>query len=163
MATEIERKFLVVSDAWRSGAGPGRKYRQAYLCDDGRCAVRLRISGAKAKLSLKARKAETGPAIVSHEFEYDIPLVDAEEMLRELTAGSVIVKTRYEVRHAGLTWEIDVFEGENAPLVLAEVELANAEQDPPLPPWVGREVSNDERYLNAALARRPYSTWAAAT
>ncbi len=160
MATEIERKFLVRNDSWRDAADRGTRYRQGYLCRDERCSLRVRVSGTSAKLAIKARRDDSGGAISRFEYEYDIDPADAEEMLRELARDSVVAKTRYEVKHCGLIWEIDVFEGNNAPLVLAEVELVSPKQKVDLPQWAGREVSDDERYFNAYLSRRPYSTWA---
>ncbi len=159
MATEIERKFLVTDDRWREAAGAGKAYRQGYLCRDGRVSLRVRISGTEAKLAIKARKEAKAGAISRYEYEYAIDASEAEEMLRDLATGSVVAKTRYEVEHAGLVWEIDVFEGENAPLILAEVELDAPDQALTLPGWAGREVSDDGRYFNAYLAEHPYSTW----
>jgi CYTH domain-containing protein len=161
MATEIERKFLVKDDGWRAGAGDGTRYRQGYICRDDRSSLRVRVSGDSARIAIKARKEEAGGAVARYEYEYDIERDDAVEMLDELATGSVIEKTRYKVDHAGLTWEIDVFEGDNAPLVLAEVELESADQQVDLPPWIGAEVTTDKRYFNVHLADHPYSTWEA--
>jgi adenylate cyclase len=159
MATEIERKFLVTDDRWRAAAGAGKAYRQGYLCRDGRVSLRVRIAGTEAKLAIKARKEAQAGAISRYEYEYAIGAGEAEEMLRDLVTGGVIAKTRYEVEHAGLVWEIDVFEEDNAPLILAEVELDSPDQALTLPAWAGREVSEDGRYFNAYLAEHPYSSW----
>jgi adenylate cyclase len=155
MGMEIERKFLLSSDAWRAGA-KGTRYRQGYLRSsaDG-CTVRVRSSGRQAFLTLKGRSSGAARA----EFEYEIPLADAEEILDTLCGGPLIEKTRYCVEFGGLTWEIDEFHGDNAGLVLAEVELEREDQQVSLPPWVGREVTGDGRYYNASLVRNPYRKW----
>jgi adenylate cyclase len=150
---EIERKFLVASDGWRDGT-PGVPMRQGYLSEGSRTSVRVRIAATQAWLTIKGR-AELG---VRPEFEYAIPLAEAEAMLT-LCAGEIIEKERHCVLHAGHTWEIDVFAGVNQPLITAEVELGAADEAVTLPPWVGREVSDESRYLNAELARAPYSAW----
>ena len=156
MAKEIERKFLVTGDAWRSGV-TGVPYRQGYLGAgaDARCTVRARIAGERAFLTVKGRAAGGS----RDEYEYPIPVADAEEMLERLCPGGLIEKFRYRVPFAGHTWEVDEFSGENAPLVVAEVELVRIDAEVTLPSWVGREVTYDPRYTNAALARFPYSRW----
>ena len=157
MATEIERKFLVAGDAWRAAAGPGIAYRQGYLSAgaDAGCTVRVRIGGERAYLTVKG--PATGPA--RDEYEYPIPVADAAEILERLCAGGTVEKVRHRVPFAGRTWEVDVFTGENAPLVVAEVEIESTDAAVALPPWVGAEVTDDPRYTNAALARLPYSRW----
>jgi CYTH domain-containing protein len=156
MAREIERKFLVAEDGWRKGAR-GVRYRQGYLSagEGARCTVRVRIAAERAFLTIK------GPAAgaARDEYEYQIPVADAEEMLSRLAAGGTVEKTRHRVPHAGRVWEVDEFAGDNAPLVLAEVELERVDDPVELPPWVGREVTEDGRYTNAALALHPYSRW----
>ena len=156
MAKEIERKFLVDGDGWRPGA-VGVPYRQGYLSAgaDARCTVRARVAGERAWLTIKGRPS----AGSRDEYEYPIPVADAEEILERLCVGDRIEKTRYRVAHAGRTWEVDEFGGENAPLVVAEVELESIDAEVSLPPWVGLEVTYDPRYTNAALARQPYSRW----
>jgi len=153
---EVERKFLVVGDAWRAGAR-GVSYRQGYLSagEDARCTVRVRIAGDRAFLTIK------GPAArgARDEYEYSIPAPDAEELLARYCAGGRVEKIRHVVLHAGHAWEVDEFTGENAPLVIAEVELDRIDQVVQLPAWVGLEVTDDPRYTNAALAREPYSRW----
>lgn len=154
MGTEIERKFLVVGDAWRQGAS-GTDYRQGYLCTTPERTVRVRVAGDKGYLTIKgARKG-----VSRLEFEYAIPLADAQAMLDSMCVRPLIEKTRYRVAHEGLEWEVDEFAGENAGLVVAEVELEREDQEVPLPAWVGKEVSTDDRYANANLAERPFSTW----
>ena len=156
MAKEIERKFLVTGDGWRPGA-LGIPYRQGYLSAgaDAVCTVRARIAGEHAWLTVKGRSSEGA----RDEYEYPIPLADAEEMLERLCIGDRIKKIRYRVPHAGHIWEVDEFAGENAPLVVAEVELDRIDAEVALPSWVGLEVTYDPRYTNAALARHPYSHW----
>ena len=157
MAREIERKFLVAGDGWRAAASPGIRYRQGYLSAgaDAGCTVRVRIGGERAYLTVK------GPAAgaARDEYEYPIPVADAAEMLERLSAGGVVEKVRHRVPFAGRTWEVDVFAGENAPLVVAEVEIESVDAAVKLPPWLGAEVTDDPRYTNAALARSPFSRW----
>jgi adenylate cyclase len=154
MAQEIERKFLVGSNAWRSGAR-GLRVRQGYLSSVRERTVRVRVSGDQATLTIK------GPpeGLTRPEFEYPIPLADAEALLDQLCERPLIDKVRWSVEYAGMRWEIDEFEGENAGLVVAELELADERQDFERPPWIGREVSDDARYQNASLIRHPYSQW----
>jgi CYTH domain-containing protein len=151
---EIERKFLLEGDAWRAGAEAVR-VRQGFLAATERCTVRVRTVLGRGVMTIK------GPTrgFSRHEFEYEIPVEDAEFLLEGFCVGPVIDKVRHRVSHAGLVWEIDVFEGENAGLVLAEVELDSEDQPVELPPWIGEEVTGDERYYNAYLSRHPHSTW----
>lgn len=152
MATEIERKFLVKNDSWKSTA-KGSLYRQGYLCTQP--TVRVRIAGDKSFLTIK------GPSrgIARAEYEYSIPLEEASEMLDHLCQKPLIEKIRYTLEYAGHTWEVDEFMGENAGLVVAEVELENSDSTLELPDWVGEEVSHDARYYNANLVKMPYSRW----
>ncbi len=156
MAKEIERKFLVASDAWRTGAR-GVPYRQGYLDTGAGCTVRVRVAGERAFLTIK------GPpqGAVRDEYEYPIPVADAEELLGRLCSGGCIEKVRHRVTHAGRVWEVDEFEGANAGLVLAEVELEHPDAEVALPSWLGTEVTGDPRYTNAALARHPRTAWSA--
>jgi CYTH domain-containing protein len=149
MAIEIERKFLVLHDGWRHDAGPGRRVCQGYISRSAGTTVRIRRIGDQAFLTVKgARNGISRP-----EYEYEIPLADAEAMLADLCLHPPLEKVRYDVPHAGLVWEVDVFEGSHAGLVLAEVELDHADQPIALPAWVGPEVTYDVRYRSAALAR----------
>jgi len=157
---EIERKFLVAGEGWRAG-NPGVDVRQGFLCaaEDGPT-VRVRsVSGA----GIEPRGVVTikGPTrgISRAEYEYEIPVAEADAMLESLCVGTLVRKTRYRIPHAGLVWEVDVFHADNAGLLLAEVELDDPDQPVVLPDWVGEEVSRDPRYFNAYLARHPYSTW----
>lgn len=154
MAREIERKFLVNGDGWRPGA-LGVPYRQGYLAAGDGITVRARVAGGRAWLTIK------GPAAAGarDEYEYPIPVADALEMLDRLSVGGQVEKVRHRVPFAGHTWEVDEFQGENAPLVVAEVELERIDEEITLPPWIGLEVTYDPRYTNAALARHPYSRW----
>jgi CYTH domain-containing protein len=150
MGLEIERKFLVTGDGWRAAAlGPAVPLRQGYLAGGATGpVVRVRLAGEQAFLTIK------GPGLLARaEYEYPIPPEDAAAMLETLCAAPVIEKTRTRVGHAGLVWEVDVFAGHLAGLVLAEVELASADQRVELPGWAGREVTDDPRYQNAALVR----------
>lgn len=157
MATEIERKFLISDDSWRNDADDGTLYRQGYLSSGGSCAIRVRVAGTRAYLSIKSASSGISRA----EFDYTIPLADAESILNDLCIRPPIEKTRYLVRYGEHVWEIDVFAGENAGLVLAEVELKHEDERFEHPVWVGKEVSEDERYYNAYLAEHPYRHWKA--
>lgn len=159
MGTEIERKFLVNRTAWHPDPARGTRYRQGYLSSEPGSTVRVRIAGDRGFLTIKG--ATRG--IERDEFEYPIPLADAEQLLDHLCPHPLIEKTRYRVPSDGLTWEVDVFEGENTGLIVAEIELPTSESSFTRPPWIGREVSDDPRYFNAALSRHPYSRWGAAS
>jgi len=155
MAQEIERKFLVRDiqpPPWKKL--PGRVYRQGYLSADEQRSVRVRLSSDTAFLTIK------GPTrnAVRDEFEYQIPLQDAEQILH-LCVQPLIEKKRYVVQHGKHAWEIDEFFGENAGLVLAEIELADVDEEFEKLTWVGQEVTHDARYYNANLARHPFSSW----
>lgn len=154
MGIEIERKFLVNDDSWRP-ARRAVRFRQGYLALGPPVAVRVRIMGEHANINVKKATLD----IRREEFEYPIPLEDAEAILGALCTGHTIEKTRHYVEYKGLTWEIDEFEGVNRGLIVAEVELEREDQPIPLPPWVGREVSSNPKYLNASLAVRPYTEW----
>jgi adenylate cyclase len=156
MKYEIERRFLVVGDGWRRSAIAWTRMRQAYLNFDGTSSVRVRIEdGARAVLTVKAR----GPALRRFEIEYPLPVADAA-ILMQHRRGSIVEKTRHLVPCAGATWEVDVFAGPNAGLVIAEIELRDDEQDFVRPPWLGAEITGDARYGNSALARHPFAAWA---
>ena len=150
MAIEIERKFLVDKTRWTPDAD-GVRYRQGYLCSGTGITVRVRVAGEQAFITVK------GPTkgYSRSEYEYPVPVADAEEMLMHLCQQPLIDKTRYRVEYAGLVWEVDVFHGANSGLVLAEIELLTEDTPFALPPWLGREVSDDPRYFNSALARTP--------
>lgn len=155
MATEIERKFLVVGDGWRQDADAGTPFRQGYFFGPERASIRVRIEGTHANLNIKS--AELG--VRRREYEYPIPMADAEEMLAQLCDQPPVEKVRYLVPHAGRNWEVDVFEGANAGLVVAEVELEAEDAPLELPEWAGREVSHEHRYYNVCLVDHPYRDW----
>jgi adenylate cyclase len=154
MGKEIERKFLVKDDSWRRKA-TGTHYRQGYLASQPERSVRVRIAGAQGLLTIKGPSVGAG----RDEFEYKIPLADATYLLNHLCEQPLIEKTRYEVPFNGHTWEVDVFDGENRGLVLAEIELSKEDEQFMLPPWIGGEVTHDSRYFNASLTKKPFSSW----
>ena len=152
MATEIERKFLVQGTQWRNEGGT--RIKQGYLNRDKARTVRVRVRGDQAFLTVKGLTRGASRA----EFEYEIPLADAEELLK-LSDGPLIEKTRYVVVHDGSKWEVDEFEGDNSDLVVAEIELQSKDQQFSRPAWLGREVTDDDRYYNSSLASYPYRDW----
>lgn len=161
MAIEIERKFLVAGDAWRAAAHRVVAMAQGYINDQAaldsgaqRASVRVRIADDQAFLNLKSR--ELGHT--RQEFDYPIPPADARALLA-LCIGGVIDKRRHLVRHGAHLWEVDEFLGDNAGLVVAEIELGHADEAFAKPPWAGDEVTGCPRYYNLALASRPYSQW----
>jgi CYTH domain-containing protein len=155
MATEIERKFRVEGEAWRQHVGTGKSYRQGYLSTDAERTVRVRVVGQKGYVTIKGKAVGASRP----EFEYAIPFDDATAMLESLCLRPLIEKTRYRLPYAGLTWEIDEFSGENQGLIIAEVELTDEHQRIELPDWVGDEVTDDARYVNANLVMHPFSQW----
>ena len=155
MAVEIERKYLVVNDSWKPFAVAETSMKQGYLATVANASIRVRIAKGKAFLNIKS--ATLG--IRRSEYEYEIPLQDGEEMLANLTSGSVIDKTRYKVRCGNHIWDLDLFHGDNAGLVVAEVELGSEDESFAMPEWAGEEVSTDLRYYNASLVKHPYCDW----
>lgn len=163
MGIEIERKFRVVGEGWRAQAARSVRIAQGYINDmaalrEGRqnASVRVRIAGDQAFLNLKSRELGT----TRQEFDYAIPVADAEALLA-LCVGGRIDKVRHYVEVEGHTFEVDEFRGDNAGLVVAELELESAGQAYPRPDWLGQEVTDEPRYYNLALAERPYSRWSA--
>jgi len=154
MGVEIEKKFLLANDAWR-GLDAGKMYRQGYLNSAKGRTVRVRTVEDRGYLTIK------GPAVggIRPEYEYEIPLADAVTMLQTLCLRPPIEKRRYRIGFQGFVWEVDEFFGDNQGLVLAEIELPAPDQPFAKPPWIGREVTSDPRYANAALSRRPYRLW----
>lgn len=151
MPAEIERKFLVTGQEWRDSAAPAMHIRQAYIATTPQASVRVRIKGAtSAFLTVKGAEA----ALSRVEVEAAIPVEQAEELLA-MRQGAVIEKYRYRIPYGGLLWEVDVFEGENEGLMIAEVEIPTADHPVEVPPWVGDEVTGDPRYYNAQLANDP--------
>jgi adenylate cyclase len=155
MALEIERKFLVAGKGWEHGVARRRDIRQAYLSENGDVSIRIRIDGVEAA-TLTIKTAE--PGIARQEYEYAIPVGDAEALLLHRT-GLLITKTRNLVPVGNLVWEVDVFRGECAGLVLAEIELASPDQAFDRPSWLGAEVTHDRRFYNSDLAKHPYAQW----
>lgn len=154
MGIEIERKFLLSSDAWRAGA-KGTMYRQGYLNSAKERTVRIRTVGDKAFLTIKGVTVGATRA----EYEYPIPFDECNAMLDTLAEKPLIEKKRYRISHGGLTWEIDEFFGDNRGLVVAEVELRSEGQAFDRPDWVGEEVTRDPRYFNSNLIKHPYTRW----
>ncbi|HVX39203.1 MAG TPA: CYTH domain-containing protein [Gemmatimonadaceae bacterium] len=155
MAHEIERKFLVRGNLWIPDPSRATRIRQGYLSTDPARVVRVRTRGSAAYLTIKGLTV----GIARVELEYPIPLADADLMLDQLCVRPLVEKVRYLERVGEHTWEIDVFHGENAGLILAEVELPSADASIDLPTWAGDEVSDDPRYFNSNLARHPYAEW----
>lgn len=153
MAIEIERKFLVQGDDWREGA-TGVRYVQGYLNRDKARTVRVRIAGTQGFLTIKGESVGATRA----EFEYPVPVEDAQALLA-LCEGPCIDKTRYRIPLDGRVWEVDVFAGDNAGLVVAEIELPSEDAPFTRPPWLGAEVTHDARYFNSNLSRQPYGRW----
>jgi adenylate cyclase len=153
MADEIERKFLVNSDSWRDGP-PGVRMCQGYLSRDKKRTVRVRLAGDKAFLTIKGETS----GVTRKEFEYPIPPEDAQALL-DLCLPLPIDKIRHERQHGEHVWEVDEFLGANAGLIVAEIELSDANETFEHPDWLGCEVSDDPRYYNANLAERPWSEW----
>ncbi len=155
MPIEIERKFLVNTALWHPDPALGIRYRQGYLSTDPERVVRVRTAGPEGFLTIKGKTIGTERL----EFEYEIPLEQADALLDHLCIRPLVEKVRYREQVGPRVWEIDVFSGENAGLVVAEVELPTASTEVELPPWAGREVSDDVRYFNSNLARHPFSRW----
>lgn len=154
MGTEIERKFLVdPQGAWRSA--PVTRFRQGYLSTTKERTVRVRTAGDRGYLTIKGITR----GATRREYEYPIPLTDAEQLLNGLCEKPLIEKDRYKLDHQGLVWEIDEFFGDNQGLILAEVELSSEDQVFARPDWVGEEVTEDPRYYNANLIKNPFTRW----
>ena len=153
MAIEIERKFLIRNDSWRELVSDGLLCKQGYLISDEKRTVRVRIMGDQGFLTVKG--ATRGFSRM--EFEYEIDQPDAAYML--MLCDNTVDKTRYLVEHKGMTWELDVFEGANAGLVMAEIELESEDVVLELPDWAGEEVTGDVRYYNSSLSKHPFSHW----
>ena len=158
MATEIEHKFLLVNDDWRSLVNKSVRFRQAYLSNNASASVRIRVAGESATINVKGMTI----GLQRPEYEYAIPLTEANEMLDQLCLRPMIEKTRHFVTYAGKIWEIDEFHGDNAGLVVAELELDSLDECFELPSWAGNDVSGVERYYNMSLVNYPYSQWTSA-
>ena len=154
MAEEIERKFLVISDQWR-GQAEAVLYKQGYLVSNDETVVRVRIMGEVAMLTVKSKVSD----LTRTEFEYEIPVDEADYMLENLCQKPLIDKTRTKIKIKNHVWEVDEFFGDNQGLLIAEVELGSEDEQVELPPWVGEDVSADSRYYNANLVINPYKNW----
>jgi adenylate cyclase len=154
MGIEIERKFLLANEDWR-GQGQPTLMRQGYLVADPVRTVRVRIEGERAVITIKGKS--TGAS--RGEWEYEIPVPEAAELLDGLCEQPLVDKVRHRIEYRGHTWEVDEFQGENAGLVVAEIELASEDEAFDKPAWIGREVTGETRYYNASLIRLPYSRW----
>ncbi len=154
MAIEIERKFLLDTNKLPALAA-GVLIKQAYIETIDNTVVRIRLMGEQAYLTIKGENQGASRP----EFEYAIPLQDANEMIEKLCHGPIIEKTRYTLKHAQHLWEIDIFAGDNQGLQLAEVELQAADEVVELPDWVATEVTHDKRYYNSNLLKTPYKNW----
>ncbi len=155
MPKEIERKFLVENDSWKNYAVGKNELKQAYIAKSDDCIIRIRISNDNAWLTLKGKQI----GFTRPEFEYQIPVADAEEMLKKFSHDNQILKKRFFLDYKGNEWIVDDFEKDNAGLVVAEIELENENQTFDLPPWVGKDVTMDFKYTNSSLAEYPYNKW----
>jgi adenylate cyclase len=155
MSFEIERKFLISTDAWQSLVTSSTPIRQAYLASDAKTSIRIRIKdNASATLTIKSRPT----AVRRLELEYKIPVLEAEALMA-LRTGGVVEKVRHVVPWHDLAWEIDVFSGDNAGLIIAEIELHHEEQHFELPNWIGQEVTGQSQYYNSSLVQQPFREW----
>jgi len=159
MPTEIEKKFLLKNDNWRDQVKSSRNIRQGYLGSMAKASVRIRLDGDNANINIKSADL----AMVRQEYEYPVPVDQALEMLETLCESPQVDKIRHLVDYAGHTWEIDEFFGDNAGLVVAEIELNSEDEDFEIPEWLGEEVTDDGRYYNVNLVQNPYKNWAAGT
>ena len=155
MATEIERKFLILNDNWRKEADDGIHIIQGYMGSNEKSSIRIRVNGQNANLNIKSKTI----GIQRSEYDYAIPLDEAKEMLDALCDAPLIEKTRYHVMHDGHKWEVDVFAGENEGLVVAELELSSPDEKFSKPDWAGDDVSEDPRYYNICLVKNPFKNW----
>lgn len=155
MAIEIEHKFLVVSDDWRKSVSKSQRMGQAYLASESNVTVRARIAGSQAWLTLKG--ASSG--IAQLEFEYEVPVADAQQIITELSDSAVIDKTRHTIMHNGHEWVVDEFHADNDGLIVAEIELQSEDEKFDVPGWAGDNVTADYRYRNKYLAHKPFQDW----
>ena len=155
MGIEIERKFLVADDGWRDDVRSSRRIAQGYISTEPERTVRVRITGQTGLLTIKGRAEQ----LVRAEYEYEIPADEARMLLDDFCSPRAIEKVRHEVDVGDHLWEIDVFEGANKGLVLAEVELQSPDESFEIPPWVGDEVTGEVRYYNSRLVDNPVAQW----
>ncbi|MCI0505232.1 MAG: CYTH domain-containing protein [Gammaproteobacteria bacterium] len=155
MATEIERKFLVLNDDWRKLATRQKILKQGYFAGGGKASIRIRVVDESANINIKSATLD----VARKEYEFPVPYADAREMLEQLCEKPLIEKTRYYVPYGNHIWEVDEFTGDNAGLVVAEIELLEMNESFEKPPWLGEEVSHDTRYYNVCLVKHPYKDW----
>lgn len=155
MSIEIERKFLLKSDDWRLLKHTHKHYKQAYFCNTNKVSIRVRIADDSAWIGFKSATRD----ITRFEYEYQVPIAEAEHMMEQFSQGAIISKVRYFVPFEQHLWEIDVFEGDNQGLVVAEIELNNEDETFIKPCWIGEEVSQDGRYYNSNLVSFPFKDW----
>jgi len=156
MAQEIERKFLVKSDAFKSEAFKKMRITQGYLSSVPERTVRVRIKGDKGFITIKGIANESG--VSRYEWEKEIAISEVEELLKLCEPG-IIDKTRFNVKSGKHTFEVDEFYGENEGLVIAEIELSSENENFEKPEWIGKEVTGDEKYYNSMLTKKPYKSW----
>lgn len=154
---EIERRFLLANEDWRQAAAAPKLLSQGYFCVEKECTIRVRIAEGRAWLTLKGYLSDVSRS----EFEYEIPVAHARQMM-ETMCSFRLEKRRYEVEYQGFVFEVDEYSGENAPLIVAELELPSEQTDFPRPDWLGEEITSDARFTNAYLSRHPYSAWPSA-
>ncbi len=155
MALEIEHKFLLRDERWRDQVEHSLRMRQGYLVSDATRSVRVRVAGDQGYLNIKSGTL----GIARREYEYRIPLAEAEELLNTLCEKPLLEKTRHFIHYGDHLWEVDEFGGDNAGLIVAEVELGAVDEAFARPDWIGEEVSHDLRYYNSQLVRHPYKDW----
>lgn len=155
MAIEIERKFLLKNDNWRDSVERSQHIAQGYISRSDTTGVRVRVKGEKAEFNVK----HSLDGIHRLEYEYEVPVADALEMLEKVALPSVIDKTRHYITLGKHLWEIDEFAGDNAGLIVAEIELSDADEAFERPEWLGEEVSQDQRYFNSNLSETPFNQW----
>ena len=154
MSIEIERRFLLKNDSWRTQAGAPKVLQQGYFTVEKECAIRVRIVGDDAWLTFKGYISDVSRS----EYEYEIPVADAQTMMDTMCPFR-LEKHRYEVNYQGFVFEIDEYFGDNAPLIVAELELPAEDTPFPRPDWLGEEITSDGRFTNAYLSKHPYSQW----
>ncbi|MGB1039676.1 MAG: CYTH domain-containing protein [Flavobacteriales bacterium] len=154
MATEIERKYLLKNDSWKQEVSSKNKIIQGYLSSKPERTVRIRITNNRGFVTIKSKNIGS----LRKEFEYEIPIEDAEELIL-LCEKPIIQKTRYIVEHSSYSWEIDIFEGENQGLEVAEIELSQENEEFSIPNWIGQEVTNESKYYNSQLIINPFINW----
>jgi len=157
MAIEIERKFLVKNELWKTQVETKKHLKQGYFTEGGSRSIRVRTNGKAAFINIKKKLNDNG--ISRLEFEYEIPYADAEQLLEQVVIQPIIDKVRYKVLNDGMIWDLDIFAGDNAGLMIAEIELEDINQAFQIPAWAGKEVSDDMRYYNMNLIAHPFKQW----